>query len=233
MFRAHDALTGHDARRWSALGSGLFVLALAGRTRMHAPASYIARTNGNAGRRPRALSRIGWLPARLWGAARSGARRFVCGKAVPKVNRATVQFRTRSRRWWARGNRRRLGLRTMDGESAFLPANRRPGGILLAWTWKDAALFHRRDHRSDVRPAFSTRRSRIRIESGLGSGLRHLLVVSRAADPQATLAWARAGLVTLARTRTVRLAHGSYRLWPDCRRDLRRFRQTLGRLLHR
>ena len=85
MFRAHDALTGHDARRWSALGSGLFVTALAGRTRMHAAASYIARSNGNAGRRPRTLCRIGWLPARLWGAARSGARRFVCGKAVPKV----------------------------------------------------------------------------------------------------------------------------------------------------
>ena len=48
MFRAHDALTGHDAGRWSALGSGLFVPALAGRTRMHAAASYIARINGNA-----------------------------------------------------------------------------------------------------------------------------------------------------------------------------------------
>ena len=82
---AHGVLTGHDAWRWSALGSGLFVPALAGRTRMHAAANYIARSNGNAGRRPRALSRIGWLPARLWGAPRSGARRFVCGKAVAKV----------------------------------------------------------------------------------------------------------------------------------------------------
>ena len=115
----------------------------------------------------------------------------------------------------------------------FFPLIAGLGGILLAWTWKDAALFHRRDHRSDVRPAFSTRRSRIRIESGLGPGLRYLLVVSRAADPQATFTGARAGLVTRARTRTVRLAHGSYRLRPDCRRDLRRFGQTLGRLLHR
>src|SRR5262249_47799809 len=121
----------------------------------------------------------------------------------------------------------------MDGESAFLPADRQPCGILLAWNWKDAALFHRRDYRGDVRPAFSTRRSRIRIESRLGSGLWHLLVVSWAADPQATFTWACAGLVTLARARAVRLAHGSYRLRPDCRRDLCRFGQTLGRLFHR
>src|SRR5437899_11812637 len=100
----------------------------------------------------------------------------------------------------------------MDGESAFLPADRRPCGILLAWTWKDAALFHRRDHRTDVRPAFSTRRSRIRIECGLGPGLRHRLVVCRAAEPQAPFTGARAGPVRRARPRTAPLGPGSSRL---------------------
>src|SRR4029077_9721370 len=205
MLRAPDALTGHDARRWSALGAGLFVPALAGWARRRAAAIGIGRINGNAGCGPRAFFGINWLSARLWRAARSGARRFVCGKAVPKFDPATVQSRTRSRCWWARGHRRRLGLRTMDGESAFLSAHRRLGGILLARTWKDAALCHRCHHRSDVWTAFSTRRSRVRIESGLGTRLRHLLVVSRAAAPQATFTGASAGLVTLARTRTVRL----------------------------
>jgi len=118
---------------WSALGAGLFVAALAGRTRMLAAASYIARSNGNAGRRPRALSRIGLVTCSSLGAARSGARRFVRGKAVAKVERATVQ----SARALVAGGlaaSSAAGPSTMDGESAFLPADRRPCGILLAWT---------------------------------------------------------------------------------------------------
>ena len=49
--------------------------------------------DGNAGHRPRALSRTGWLPAPLWGAAWFGARR-VC----PRESRARAGSKERSRR---------------------------------------------------------------------------------------------------------------------------------------
>jgi len=51
---------------------------------------------------PRALSRIGWLPARLWGAA-GLVLAFVRGKPSPKVERATVQSSTRRSSLVARG----------------------------------------------------------------------------------------------------------------------------------
>src|SRR6266481_4103970 len=222
MLRTSDAFPRDYTRRRSLVRLVFFAPALARWTGWTPAEIYVEHFDGNVAHGPRALCRTGRLPSTFRRAAGFGARRVFDEETRSAFGRAAFQSLSRTRRWRRRRHRRRLGFRAMDGESAFLSTDCRARRFRVSQRREIAALPFCRGHWRDVRLAFPTRRSRLRIERWLGPYLRHLLVVPRAAHAQVTIAGTKARLVSGTRPRTVRLAHRSHRLWFDRRHNLRR-----------
>src|SRR5215468_1512728 len=180
MLRASDALPRRDFGRWPALGACLFFPALARWTSRHLRRSWFENSGGNARHRPRALPRIDRLSLILRRAAGLDSRDGI----RPSRRSTSVQPFTRSRLRWIGGHRWRLGLRPMDGESKLFPAHCGVSRFFIASCREDLTLRHRGYYRRDLRLTFSARRARLRIECGMGFGLRDFLVVPRSAHTQ-------------------------------------------------
>src|SRR4029077_3929646 len=196
MLRTPDAFPRDYTWRRSIVGAVVFVPALARRTGRNPAEIYVKHFDGNVGHGPCALCRTGRLPSTFWRAAGFGARRVFSEETGSAFERATIQSLSRTRRWRPGRHRRRLGFRAMDGESAFLSTHCGACRFRVPRSREIAALPFRGHHWRDVRLAFPTRRSRLRIERRLGPCLRHLLVVPRAAHAQVTIGGTKARLVS-------------------------------------
>ena len=192
MLCTPDAFPRDYTRRRSLVGVVFFVRALAGRTGWNPAEIYVEHFDGNVGHGPCALCRTGRLPSTFRRAAGFGARRVFGEETGSAFEGAAFQSLSRTRRWRPRRHRRRLGFRAMDGESAFLSTHCRARRFRVSQRREIVALPFRGHHWRDVRLAFPTRRSRLRIERRLGPCLRHLLVVPRAAHAQVTIAGTKA-----------------------------------------
>src|SRR4029077_12203696 len=196
MLRTPDAFPRDYARRGSLMGVVFFVPALACRTGWNPAQIYVEHFDVNVGHGPRSLCRTGRLPSTLRRTAGFTARRVFGEESRGAFEHAAFQSLSRTRRWWPCRHRRQLGFRAMDGEGAFLSTHCRARRFRVSQRREIAALPFRGHHWRDVRLAFPTRRSRVRIERRLGPCLRHLLVVSRAPHAQVTIAGTKARLVS-------------------------------------